>query len=85
MRDDDGVHPSQAVIGHPTCDTELQRRIHDSGRDAVARAVGQRSRPPGKGSLLDRVLRRHHADPPIELDAAALRDRGEDVWHSLRF
>lgn len=80
-----GMHPSQAVIGHPTCDMELQRRIHESRRDAVARAVGRRSCPPGRRSLLDRVLGRHPAERPVELDAAALRDRGEDVWHSLRF
>ena len=79
------MHPSQVVIGHPTCDMELQRRIHASRRDAVARAVGRRSLPPGKRSLLDRVLGRRSAERSVELDAAALRDRGEDVWHSLRF
>jgi hypothetical protein len=80
-----GMHPSQVVIGHPTCDMELQRRIHESQRDAVARAVHRRSRRRGGRSLLDRVLGRHPSERPVELDAAALRDRGEDVWHSLRF
>jgi hypothetical protein len=79
------MHPSQVVIGHPTCDMELQRRIHESRREAVARAVGRRSRPAGKRSLLDRMLRRTSAPRHVELDSAALRDRGEDVWHSLRF
>ncbi len=79
------MHPSQVVIGHPTCDMELQRRIHESRRDAVARAVRRRSLPPGKRSFLDRVLGRHPGQDSVELDATALRDRGEDVWHSLRF
>jgi hypothetical protein len=34
---------------------------------------------------VDRLLGRHPAERPVELDAAALRDHGEDVWHSLRF
>jgi hypothetical protein len=70
------------VIGHPTCDLDLQRRIRQTRRDTVARAVG---RTHAKRSLLDRVLRRHHLEPPVNLDADALRDRGDDVWKSLRF
>ena len=76
------MHPSQAVIGHPTCDMELQRRIHASRRDAVANAV-RRRRGSGKRTLLDRILRREGSDT-AHLDADALRDHAEDVWHSLR-
>ncbi len=78
------MHPSQAVIGHPTCDMELQRRIRESRRDAVAKAIGRRPRKPGRRTLLDRVLRRE-VDRSVHVDAEALRDHGEDVWHSLRF
>jgi hypothetical protein len=70
------------VIGHPTCDLDLQRRIRQTRRDIVAGAVGRRR---GKRSLLDRLLRRRHPEPPVNLDADALRDHGEDVWKSLRF
>jgi hypothetical protein len=70
------------VIGHPTCDLDLQRRIRQTRRDIVAGAVGRRR---GKRSLLDRLLRRRHTEPPVNLDADALRDHGEDVWKSLRF
>jgi hypothetical protein len=70
------------VIGHPTCDLDLQRRIRQTRKDMVAGAVGRRH---GKRSLLDRLLRRHDSEPPINLDAEALRDHGDDVWKSLRF
>jgi len=70
------------VIGHPTCDLDLQRRIRQTRRDMVASAVG---RGKVKRSLLDRLLRRTPADPPVHMDADALRDRGDDVWKSLRF
>ena len=39
----------------------------------------------GKRSLLDRLLRRTSTDPPVHMDADALRDHGDDVWKSLRF
>jgi hypothetical protein len=68
------------VIGHPTCDLDLQRRIRQTRRDMVAKAVGRRKR-----SLLDRLLRRTPMEPPVHMDADALRDRGDDVWKSLRF
>jgi hypothetical protein len=48
----------------------------------VARSAG---RTYGKRSLLDRLLRRHPAPPPVHMDAEALRDKGDDVWKSLRF
>jgi hypothetical protein len=70
------------VIGHPTCDLDLQRRIRQTRRDMVAKAVG---RGKGKRSLLDRLLRRTSPDPPVHMDADALRDHGDDVWKSLRF
>jgi hypothetical protein len=68
------------VIGHPTCDLDLQRRIRQTRRDMVAKAVGRRKR-----SLLDRLLRRTPTEPPVHMDGDALRDRGDDVWKSLRF
>jgi len=67
-------------IGHPTCDLDLQRRIKQTRRDQVARSVGRRRR-----SFLDRVLGREPGERPVDLDADALRDRGDDVWKSLRF
>jgi hypothetical protein len=67
------------VIGHPTCDLDLQRRIRQTRRDMVAKSVGRRKR-----SLLDRLLRRTPTEPPVHMDADALRDRGDDVWKSLR-
>jgi hypothetical protein len=70
------------VIGHPTCDLDLQRRIRQTRRDMVARSIGH---PHAKRSLLDRLLRRHPAPSPLHLDADALRDHGDDVWKSLRF
>jgi hypothetical protein len=70
------------VIGHPTCDLDLQRRIRQTRRDMVAKAVGRRK---AKRSLLDRLLRRPSTEPPVHLDPDALRDRGDDVWKSLRF
>jgi hypothetical protein len=70
------------VIGHPTCDLDLQRRIRQTRRDIVARSVG---RNPVKRSLLDRLLRRHPTPPLVYTDADALRDHGDDVWKSLRF
>jgi hypothetical protein len=79
------MHPSQVVIGHPTCDLHLQRRIRDARREAVARSVLRMS---GRRTVLDRILRRGRADPgerPLALDVGAFRDDGEDVWKSLRF
>ncbi len=70
------------VIGHPTCDLDLQRRIRQTRRDMVARAVG---RGKAKRSFLDRLLRRTPTEPPVHMDADALRDHGDDVWKSLRF
>ena len=70
------------VIGHPTCDLDLQRRIRQTRKDMVSRAVGRNH---AKRSLWDRLLRRHHPEPPVNLDADALHDRGDDVWKSLRF
>ena len=70
------------VIGHPTCDLDLQRRIRQTRRDLVAGAVG---RGKAKRSLLDRLFRRHPVPSPVHLDADALRDHGDDVWKSLRF
>jgi hypothetical protein len=70
------------VIGHPTCDLDLQRRIRQTRRDMVARSVGRVS---PKRTLLDRLLRRHATPLPVNMDADALRDRGDDVWKSLRF
>jgi hypothetical protein len=48
----------------------------------VARSVGRHT---VKRSLLDRLLGRHPATPPVNMDADALRDHGDDVWKSLRF
>ena len=70
------------VIGHPTCDLDLQRRIRQTRRDMVAKAVG---RGKAKRSLLDRLLRRTSTIPSVHMDADALRDHGDDVWKSLRF
>ena len=81
MRDDESVSRPDPVIGHPTCDLDLQRRIRQTRRDVVARSAG---RAQGKRSLLDRLLRRHPAPPPV-MDGEALRDKGDDVWKSLRY
>ena len=70
------------VIGHPTCDLDLQRRIRETRREIVARSVGRAHR---KRSLLDRLLRRPHPEPPVNMDAEALKDHGEDVWKGFRF
>lgn len=70
------------VIGHPTCDLDLQRRIRQTRKDIVARSVG---RAHGKRSLLDRLLRRSRPQPPVNMDADALKDHGEDVWKGFRF
>lgn len=70
------------VIGHPTCDLDLQRRIRQTRRDVVARSV---ERATSKRSLLDRLLRRRPAQAPVHMDADDLRERGDDVWKSLRF
>jgi hypothetical protein len=70
------------LIGHPTCDLDLQRRIRQTRKDEVARAVG-RKKP--KRSFLDRVLGREPGERPVHIDAEALREQGEDVWKSLRF
>jgi hypothetical protein len=69
------------VIGHPTCDLDLQRRIRETRREIVARSVGRAHR---KRSLLDRLLRRP-PEPPVNMDAEALKDHGEDVWKGFRF
>ena len=76
------MNPSHVVIGHPTCDMGLQRRIRETRRDIVAQSVGREA---GRRSLLDRILRRPARGHLVELDADALRERGEDVWHALRF
>jgi hypothetical protein len=72
------------VIGHPTCDLALQRRIREAQRERTVRAV---VRGRGRRTWLDRLLRRRggerHADQV--LDAESLVDRGEDVWKALRF
>jgi hypothetical protein len=70
------------VIGHPTCDLDLQRRIRQTRKDMVSRAVG---RDHGGRSLLDRLMRRPHPEAPVNVDADALRDHGDDVWKALRF
>jgi hypothetical protein len=67
------------LIGHPTCDLDLQRRIREARKDAVIRSLRD-----GRRTLLDRVLRRRPA-PAIDLDVRSLRDQGDDVWKSLRF
>lgn len=69
------------LIGHPTCDLDLQRRIRQTRRDVVARSVGRTRRR----SLLDRVLGRERDRSAVDLDADALREHGDDVWKSLRF
>jgi len=66
------------LIGHPTCDLDLQRRIRGARRDAVIRSLRGRRR-----SVLDRLLRRRRAE--VDLDVGSLRDQGDDVWKSLRF
>jgi hypothetical protein len=77
------VHVSP-VIGHPTCDLALQRRIREAQRERTVRAV-VRARSPR--SWLDRLLRRRAREPNADLvlDAESLVDRGEDVWKALRF
>jgi hypothetical protein len=71
------------VVGHPTCDLDLQRRIRAARKDSVARSVGRAHRKP---SLFDRVLGRHPGERPVTVDADALHAEGhEDVWRSLRF
>jgi hypothetical protein len=71
------------VVGHPTCDLDLQRRIRAARKDSVARSVGRAHRKP---SLFDRVLRRLQIERPVNVDADALHAEGhEDVWRSLRF
>jgi hypothetical protein len=75
------MRPDNAIIGHPTCVLDLQRRIWQTRRDLVARSVGRARRR----SLLDRVLGRERGERPVDLDAEALRERGEDVWKALRY
>ena len=65
------------VIGHPTCDLDRQRRLIESRRASLARALASR---PG---LLARLFGR--ADRPRSNFAADLRTGSEDVWHALRF
>jgi hypothetical protein len=69
-------------IGHPTCDLDRQRRIREARSDVIGRALTGRH---GRRSLLDRLLRRPARHGPAELDPGSLVDRGDDVWHSLRF
>ena len=69
-------------IAHPTCDLDLQRRIRETRRDEIARAVGRKRH---KRSFLDRVLGREPGERPTSFDADVLKERGEDVWKSLRF
>jgi hypothetical protein len=77
------VHVS-IVIGHPTCDMALQRRIREAQRERTVRAV---ARGRGRRTWIGRLLgRRPGADrPPFVLDADSLVDHGEDVWKALRF
>jgi hypothetical protein len=76
------VHVS-IVIGHPTCDLALQRRIREAQRDRTVRAV---ARGRGRRTWLDHLLRRQaRAAHDQILDAESLVDRGEDVWKALRF
>ena len=71
------------VVGHPTCDLDLQRRIRAARKDSVARSVGRSTR---KRSLFERVLRRDPRERAVTVDADALHAEGhEDVWRSLRF
>jgi hypothetical protein len=77
------VHLS-IVIGHPTCDLALQRRIREAQRDRTVRAVVQGR---GRRTWLDHLLRRRARGPHTDrvLDPDSLVDRGEDVWKALRF
>jgi hypothetical protein len=70
------------VVGHPTCDLALQRRIHEAKRDAVARSVGRNS---GRRSFLDRLLGREPRERGDAVLAEDLRPQHEDVWKSFRF
>jgi hypothetical protein len=72
------------VIGHPTCDMALQRRIREAQRDRTVRAL---VRGHGRRTWWDRLLRRRApaVHPDLVLDAGSLVDRGEDVWKALRF
>jgi hypothetical protein len=76
------VNPSHVVIGHPTCDMGLQRRIAETRRDVIIRSVGRKL---GRRSLFDLVLRREARERLVNMDADAFRESGEDVWHALRF
>lgn len=80
-RECDPVHLSP-VIGHPTCDLALQRRIREAQRERTIRAVVR-----GRRTWLDRLLRRRArlGEPDVFLDAESLVDHGEDVWKALRF
>ncbi len=69
------------VITHPVCDVDLQRRIRDARRDAVARSVGRK----GRMTVLDRVLSRDPGDRPVHVDSRVFEPTGEDVGHAFRF
>jgi hypothetical protein len=77
------VHLSP-VIGHPTCDLALQRRIREAQRERTVRAL---VRGRGSRTWLDRLLRRRAREQRADvfLDAESLVDRGEDVWKALRY
>jgi hypothetical protein len=62
------------VVGHPTCDLNLQRRIEEARRERVARAFRRRRRWGGVG---------RRSGEPVPVDQ--LRDPGEDVWRGFRF
>lgn len=63
------LHPATA---HPTCDLDRQRRLREARVDAAVRAAAARRR--------GRRGARGVADAAIDL-----RDRGDDVWHALRY
>lgn len=68
-------------VTHVACDLSTQQRILAARRDAAVRAaLGGRRR-----SLRDRVLRRDRDPAPAVADARVLAERGEDVWHALRY
>ena len=60
----------------------MQQRLREARKEALARSVG---RAKGKRSLLDRLLRRDPRRDAVSADDMDFRDRGEDVWKSLRF
>jgi hypothetical protein len=68
------------IIGHPTCDLGLQRRIREVRLEAFARSVERANRRPGRVRRLLRLPDRPGFDLTFDL-----RERGEDVWGALRF